>query len=256
MDHHAPRGCRLTAAAGMAEARAIPAEIFPPRVVDPDLVEAGRRLFAREARFVAGASTAVALPSDTLPEIAFAGRSNVGKSSLVNALTGRRTLARTSNTPGRTRQINFFDLDARLMLVDLPGYGYAEAPKIEVRRWTALLRRYLQTRTALRRVCLLVDSRHGIKETDDPLMRLLDASGVSYQIVLTKTDKVGSGELALIAERTAAELATHPAAHPEIHLTSAFERRGVAALRASLGSFALSADRGGAGATAIEYAPR
>lgn len=213
-------------------------EIFPPRAVDPDLVEVGRRLFSREARFTAGVSTAAALPGDTLPEIAFAGRSNVGKSSLINALTGRRALARTSNTPGRTRQINFFDLDTRLMLVDLPGYGYAAAPKIEVRRWTALLRRYLQTRTALRRVCLLIDSRHGIKDVDFPLMLMLDDAGVSYQIVLTKTDKVGAGELALIVERTAAELATHPAAHPEIHLTSALKQRGIAALRAMLGSFA------------------
>ena len=113
-------------------------------MIDPDLVEIGRRLFAREARFVAGAAESAALPRENLPEIAFAGRSNVGKSSLLNALTGRRTLARTSNTPGRTRQINFFDLDARLMLVDLPGYGYAEAPRTEVGRWTALLRRYLR----------------------------------------------------------------------------------------------------------------
>ena len=238
MDDHAPRGRRLTAANAMTE---VSAEIFPPRAVDPDLVEVGRRLFSREARFVAGASTAVALPDDTLPEIAFAGRSNVGKSSLVNALTGRRTLARTSNTPGRTRQINFFDLDARLMLVDLPGYGYAEAPKIEVRRWTALLRRYLQTRTALRRVCLLIDSRHGIKDADYPMMLMLDDAGVSYQIVLTKTDKLGAGELALIAERTRAEMAAHAAAHPEIHLTSALKRRGIGALRAMLGSFAVFA---------------
>ena len=214
-------------------------EIFPPRAVDPDFVEVGRRLFSCEARFLAGASTAAAFPRDTLPEIAFAGRSNVGKSSLVNALTGRRTLARTSNTPGRTRQINFFDLDERLRLVDLPGYGYAEAPKIEVRRWTALLRRYLQTRTALRRVCLLIDSRRGIKDIDFPLMLMLDDAGVSYQIVLTKIDKLAADELALIAERTRAEMAVHPAAHPEIHLTSALKRRGIAALRATLGSLAV-----------------
>ena len=219
----------------------VAAEIFPPRTLDPDLVEVGRRLFSREARFLAGASTAAAFPRDTLPEIAFAGRSNVGKSSLVNALTGRRTLARTSNTPGRTRQINFFDLDTRLMLVDLPGYGYAEAPKIEVRRWTALVRRYLETRTALRSVCLLIDSRHGIKDVDYPLMLMLDNAGVSYQIVLTKTDKLGAGELALIAERTRAEMAAHAAAHPEIHLTSALKRRGISELRATLGSFAVLA---------------
>jgi GTP-binding protein len=234
MGDHASPGCRLTLAAET------PTEIFPPRVVDPDLAEAGRRLFAREARFVAGASEASTLPRDALPEIAFAGRSNVGKSSLLNALTGRRTLARISNTPGRTRQINFFDLCGRMMLVDLPGYGYAEAPKTEIRRWTALLRAYLRSRSTLRRVCLLIDSRHGLKEIDLPLMEMLDTSGVSYQVVLTKTDKAGAGALALIAERTAAELATHTAAHPEIHLTSATKRHGIAALRATLGSLALA----------------
>ena len=238
MDDHAPRGCRLTAPDVAGDPAA---EIFPPRAIDPDLVEAGRRLFAREARFVAGAPTAAALTGGTLPEIAFAGRSNVGKSSLVNALTGRRTLARTSNTPGRTRQINFFSLDTRLMLVDLPGYGYAEASKIEVRRWSALLRSYLQTRAALRRVCLLIDSRHGIKEIDHPLMLMLDDAGVSYQIVLTKTDKLGANELALIAERTRAEMTARVAAHPELHLTSALKRQGIAALRATLASFAVSA---------------
>src|ERR1700746_1206157 len=203
-------------------------EIFPPRPIDPDLVEAGRRVFAREARFVAGANEAAALPCDNLPEIAFAGRSNVGKSSLLNALIGRRTLARTSKTPGRTRQINFFDLDSRLMLVDLPGYGHAEAPKVEIRRWTALLRRYLQTRTALRRVCLLIDSRHGIKDMDYPMMLMLDDVGVSYQIVLTKIDKLGAGELALTAERTRTEMVAHTAAPPQIHLPSALKRRGIA----------------------------
>ena len=125
------------------------------------------------------------------------------------------------------------------MLVDLPGYGYAEAPKIEVRRWTALLRHYLQTRTTLRRVCLLIDSRHGIKDTDYPLILMLDDAGVSYQIVLTKTDKLGAGELVLIAERTRSQVAAHAAAHPEIHLTSVLKRRGIAELRATLGSFAV-----------------
>jgi GTP-binding protein len=225
----------------MAVAGVSAAEIFPPRLTDPDLFQAGRLLFAHEARFVAGASALSGLPRETLPEIAFAGRSNVGKSSLINALTGRRMLARTSHTPGRTRQINFFDLDGRLMLVDLPGYGYAEASKTEVRRWTDLLRRYLQTRAALQRVCLLIDARHSIKELDRPMMHVLDDSGVSFQIVLTKTDKLGADELAHIAERVVGDLATHPAAHPEIHLTSALKRQGIAALRATLGSLALSA---------------
>jgi GTP-binding protein len=212
--------------------------IFPPRTVDPDLAEAGRRLFGREARFIAGASEFSALPADALPEIAFAGRSNVGKSSLVNALTGRRTLARTSNTPGRTRQINFFDLGGRLILVDLPGYGYADASKAAIKNWTGLVRRYLQDRAALRRVCLLIDSRHGIKEVDRPLMRMLDDSGVSYQVVLTKTDKATTGDLRRTLEEITAELATHVAAHPEVHLTSAVDRRGIAELHETLGEFA------------------
>ena len=217
-----------------------PADLFPPRPLDSDLIAAGRRLFALEARFVAGAAEPAALPPEILPEIAFAGRSNVGKSSLVNALTGRRVLARTSNTPGRTRQINFFDLGGALMLVDLPGYGYAEASKAAVKRWTGLVRRYLQTRAALRRVCLLIDARHGIKEVDRPLLDMLDRAGISYQIVLTKTDKLGPTVLVEAAERVAAELATHTAAHPEIQLTSAEERRGIAALRATLADLAIA----------------
>src|SRR6516164_130014 len=168
---------------GTDSAGKISGGIYPPRIIDPDLAEAGRRLCAREANFIAGASEPSALPQEGLPEIAFAGRSNVGKSSLVNALTGRRMLARTSNTPGRTRQINFFDLDGRLMLVDLPGYGYADASKTATRAWAGLVRHYLRTRAVLRRVCLLLDSRHGIKEVDRPVMGMLDAAGVSYQMV-------------------------------------------------------------------------
>lgn len=215
-----------------------PADLFPARATDPELVEIGRRLFAHQTRFIAGAAEPAALPPETLPEIAFAGRSNVGKSSLVNALTARRVLARISNTPGRTRQINFFDLGGALMLVDLPGYGYAEASKIAVKRWTGLVRRYLQSRAALRRVCLLIDSRHGIKDIDRSLLDMLDRAGVSYQIVLTKTDKLGPTALAETAARVAAELASHTAAHPELHLTSAEQRRGIAALRATLAGFA------------------
>jgi GTP-binding protein len=239
MGDHAPPWSRLT---GMEELReAIPAALFPPRIVDPDRLEGGRRLFAREARFIAGAAEASALPADRLPEIAFGGRSNVGKSSLINALTGRRVLARTSNTPGRTRQVNFFDLGGRLMLVDLPGYGYADAPKSAIKSWTALARGYLQSRAGLRRVCLLIDSRHGIKEVDLPLIGMLDDAGVSYQIVLTKTDKAGVGELASVLDSLVTELARHPAAYPEIHLTSAVKRSGIAELRASAADFALPA---------------
>ena len=253
MDDHAPRGRRLTGSPEecprIVSGRALRPSattffpIFPPRAADTGLVEAGRRLFAAEARFIAGAPSPSALPPEGLPEIAFVGRSNVGKSSLVNALTGRRTLARISNTPGRTRQINFFDLGGRLMLVDLPGYGYAEAPKSAVKSWTSLVRYYLQTRAALRRVCLLIDSRHGIKEVDRPLMRMLDDAGVSYQVVLTKADKVGKGELASVPDQIMAELAPHVAAHPEIHLTSALDRRGIAELRETLANFAFPVEQ-------------
>jgi GTP-binding protein len=242
MDDYAPRGRRLIPATAMA---VVSGEIFPPRALDRDLVEVGRRLCAREARFIAGASELSAFPAEGLPEIAFAGRSNVGKSSLVNALTGRRMLARTSNTPGRTRQINFFDLDGRLMLVDLPGYGYADASKAAIKSWTGLVRRYLLTRATLRRVCLLIDSRRGIKEVDRPLMRMLDESGVSYQIVLTKTDKAAAGELSEILEETAAEIAARVAAHPEVHLTSSVDRRGIPGLHETLAEFAASNEKSG-----------
>jgi GTP-binding protein len=213
-------------------------EIYPPREIEPELIEVGRLLFARECRFVAGAADPSALPSESLPEIAFVGRSNVGKSSLVNALTGRRMLARTSNTPGRTRQLNFFALDNRLMLVDLPGYGYAEASKSAIQAWTRLMQHYLRGRASLRRVYLLLDARHGIKEPDLPLMRLCDAAGLSYQAVLTKTDKVGPSALPAILDSVSTELARHSAAHPEIHLTSAEKGRGIPELRATLAGFA------------------
>jgi GTP-binding protein len=216
-------------------------DLYPPREIEPEALEAGRLLFARECRFVAGAADAAALPEESLPEVAFLGRSNVGKSSLVNALTGRRMLARTSQTPGRTRQLNFFALDGRLMLVDLPGYGYAEASKSAIAAWTRLVQHYLRGRSSLRRVSLLVDARHGIKEPDRPVMALCDAAGLSFQVVLTKVDKLGPAAQAAIAETVAAELARHPAAHPEIHLTSAEKHLGIAALRATLAGFA--ADR-------------
>jgi GTP-binding protein len=224
---------------GLSEALA--ADLYPPRDIEPDDIEAGRRLFARDCRFVAGAATEAALPPEGLPEIAFLGRSNVGKSSLINALTGRRVLARTSNTPGRTRQINFFALDDRLMIVDLPGYGYAAAAKTAVAAWTRLVQHYLRRRASLRRVCLLVDSRHGIKAPDRPVMALCDSAGLSFQVVLTKIDEIPPAARAATAEVVAAELARHPAAHPEIHLTSAAKRLGLAALRATTLGVALPA---------------
>ena len=236
MGDHAPGGCGLTKP--IVDAPIADIGLYPPRVLGLDEVEAGRKLFARECRFVAGAADEAALPPESLPEIAFVGRSNVGKSSLVNALTGRRMLARTSNTPGRTRQLNFFDLDGRLMLVDLPGYGYAAASKSAIEGWTRLTRNYLRGRSSLRRVCLLIDSRHGIKDPDRALMALCDAAGLSYQAVLTKIDKLGPADRATVAESAAAELARHTAAHPEVHLTSAENRLGIAALRATLTGFA------------------
>ena len=219
-----------------------PTDLFPAREIETELLEAGRLLFARDCRFIAGAGDAASLPEESASEIAFLGRSNVGKSSLVNALTGRRTLARTSNTPGRTRQINFFALDNRVMLVDLPGYGYAKASKSAVTAWTRLVQHYLRGRSSLRRVYLLIDSRHGIKEPDRPIMALCDASGLSFQVVLTKVDKLGAAGRTAIAKAVSAELARHSAAHPEIHLTSAEKGLGVAALRATIAAFAAGAE--------------
>jgi GTP-binding protein len=201
-------------------------------------LEAGRRLFARDCRFVAGADRIEALPPVGLPEIAFAGRSNVGKSSLVNALTGRRTLARVSHTPGRTQQLNFYELGRQLMLVDLPGFGFARVAKTKVRDWTGLIERYLRGRPSLRRVCLLIDARHGIMAVDRSFMKRLDAAAVSYQVVLTKADKVEPDALAARLVAVTAELAQHPAAHPEIIVTSAHAGDGIPALRAALAALA------------------
>lgn len=216
---------------------------LPPQPVDDlsdeEALERGRRLFAQESTFVAGAATIDALPQDSLPEIAFAGRSNVGKSSLLNAVTGRNTLARTSHTPGRTRQLNFFALGGRLMLVDMPGYGFAEASKSEIARWSELIRIYLKGRASLRRACVLIDARHGIKAVDRPLMTMLDEAAVSFQIVLTKADKVKPQELQARMTAIGAELATHVAAHPVILATSAHGGNGIPELRAALAALAV-----------------
>jgi GTP-binding protein len=213
--------------------------VYPPDAApDADEIEDGRRLFAHECSFIAGVAAIDGLPPDGLPEIAFAGRSNVGKSSLLNALTGRTSLARVSHTPGRTRQLNFFSLAGRLMLVDMPGYGYAEAAKSEIAAWTDLIKLYLRGRAGLRRACLLIDARHGIKPTDRPLMDMLDEAAVSFQIVLTKADKVRGGALEALLAAVAAELAGHVAAHPVIHVTSAHESLGIAELRGALAALA------------------
>ena len=230
MGDHAPRG------RGLAEKTPV---VYPPDLSpEPAEEEAGRLLFAKPCDFVAGAATPEAMPPPSLPEIAFAGRSNVGKSSLLNALTGRNSLARVSHTPGRTRQLNFFDLGHRLMLVDLPGYGYAEAPKHEVQRWTELTRLYLKGRASLRRALLLIDARHGIKPTDEPLMEMLDEAAVSFQIVLTKADKLAPKALSETLAKISAALSRHTAAHPAIHVTSAQEAMGIEALRGALAALA------------------
>jgi len=199
--------------------------------------EEARRLFAQECRFVFGAASLDRLPEPELVEVAFAGRSNVGKSSLINALTGRGALARASNTPGRTRQINFFRLDDALMLVDLPGYGYARAPKKEIAAWTKLVDAYLRGRTPLRRLMLLIDARHGLKDSDRDLMKMLDAAEVSYQGVLTKIDK--ADDLEAMKAEVSAELAKHVAAHPRLLATSAVSGAGLDETREEIASLAL-----------------
>jgi GTP-binding protein len=205
---------------------------------EAEVLEFGRWLFAQSCTFLISAAREEQLPDPGLPEVAFAGRSNVGKSSLVNALTGRKTLARTSNTPGRTRLVNLFDLGGRLVLVDLPGYGYARAAKSEIKQWTGLTRAYLKGRANLRRVCLLIDARHGLKPGDREVMKLLDEAAVSYQAVLTKADKTSGAGLEKMAAETAAELARHPAAHPRVLVTSARDGAGIAELRAALAALA------------------
>jgi GTP-binding protein len=203
------------------------------------VLEEGRLLFERECFFVAGATNEAALPALILPEIAFAGRSNVGKSSLINALTRQTKLARTSQNPGRTQQINFFELRDRLMLVDLPGYGFARASKTRVAEWTSLIHAFLRGRPNLRRVCILVDSRHGLKPNDEALMAELDEAAVVYQFVLTKIDKTSDEKRAVIINRIRNSFNRHPAAHPEIHQTSAENNSGIKELRASLATLAV-----------------
>ena len=206
---------------------------------DDEEIEAGRLLFAGPCDFIAAAQNLAALPPISLPEIAFAGRSNVGKSSLVNALTGRTTLARTSQTPGRTRQLIFFSLASRLQLVDLPGYGYAKASKTDIKAWTKLTRKFLVGRQSLQRMLLLIDSRRGIGQADKEMMKLMDDSAVSWAVVLTKVDKIKSEQLQKICDKTQQEISLHVAAYPHIWKTSSQTGAGIAELRAHLASLSL-----------------
>lgn len=207
-----------------------------PIAEEPDQItsERGRILFAGETEFLKGVVAMSGLPDPDRIEVCFAGRSNVGKSTLINALTGRKALARASNTPGRTQEVNFFTLADSHYLVDLPGYGYANAPLPVVEKWQALLQRYLSGRQNLRRAFVLVDTRHGIKAVDHEIMSLLDSSAVTFQVVMTKADKLRGTELETILNQVRGELKRHPAAFPELILTSSEKGDGIATLRATI----------------------
>jgi GTP-binding protein len=204
---------------------------FPVAEVTPEEAERGRVLFAGETEFVKGVVAMEGLPAADRLEVCFAGRSNVGKSSLINALTGRKGLARASNTPGRTQEINFFTCGDQSYLVDLPGYGFANAPVKVVEKWQRLLKSYLSGRQTLRRAFVLVDARHGVKKVDEEILDLLDKSAVTFQAVLTKTDKIKPAELEKVLDQVRAALSKHPAAYPEIVLTSSEKGEGIATLR-------------------------
>lgn len=202
-------------------------------------LEEGRKLFAGPCDFVLGVAWLEQLPESHLPEVAFAGRSNVGKSTLVNALTGRKTLAKTSNTPGRTQQLNYFNLGERLFMVDMPGYGYAKVSKSQVKEWNKLIRDYLRGRPSLRCVLVLIDARHGLKDNDTELMDMLDETAVPYRIVLTKTDKVKDQDLKKVSSAIQKKLADHAAAFPEISVTSSEKNFGIDELRAVVAGYAI-----------------
>ena len=210
---------------------------FPISDPSPEELAAGTALFRQETAFLKGVVAMDGLPPDDRPEICFAGRSNVGKSSLINALTGRRNLARASNTPGRTQEINFFTLDP-LYLVDLPGYGFANAPVDVVRGWQRLMKTYLSGRATLRRAFLLIDHRHGAKPVDEEIMTLLDSAAVPFQAVMTKADKVKQGDRDRTMDQLRGTLALHPAAYPEIVVTSSEKGDGIDTLRAVISTLA------------------
>ncbi len=201
----------------------------------PAQLKAADKLFAEECKFVLGVARLEQLPLSDLPEIAFAGRSNVGKSSLINAITGQKGLAKTSNTPGRTQQLNYFNLADKLHIVDLPGYGYAEAPESVVRQWQQVIFAYLQGRVNLKRVFVLIDARHGIKKSDREVMEMLDKAAVTYQLVLTKADKISAAALQKIKAELEAETAKHAAAFNRVLATSSEKKQGLSEVRAEIG---------------------
>jgi GTP-binding protein len=205
-------------------------------MTEPDLAEQARRLFAGRVDFLLSAPSLKFLPEPEAAEIAFAGRSNVGKSSLINAVTGRKSIARASVTPGRTQELNFFEVGTptQLRLVDMPGYGFAKAPLKVVENWKRLVRDYLRGRVVLKRALVLIDSRHGVKDVDREMMKMLDESAVGYRLVLTKADKIKASELEAVLIATQAEARKHSAAFPVVHVTSAEKGMGVAELRAAI----------------------
>lgn len=207
-----------------------------PEITAQEL-EAARKLFDGNCDFMLGVAGLAQLPESALPEVAFAGRSNVGKSSLLNALTNRKTLAKTSNTPGRTQQLNYFNLGEQLYIVDMPGYGYAKVSKTQRDTWTQLVYDYLRGRPTLRCVFILIDSRHGLKESDIFLMEMLDEAAVTYRIILTKTDKIKAPDLEKISEKTLEVVKKHAAAFPDVHATSSNKGRGLPELKAIIASY-------------------
>jgi GTP-binding protein len=211
-------------------------EVLPETDDGPDLTEAARKLFAGRVEFLKSAPSLQYLPDATVPELAFAGRSNVGKSSLLNALTGRKSIARASVTPGRTQELNFFEVGdpAVLRLVDMPGYGFAKAPKSVVKEWQRVVRDYLRGRAVLKRTLVLIDARHGPKDVDREMMAMLDEAAVGYRLVLTKADKIKASELAAALLATQTEARKHSAAFPVIHVTSAEKGMGISELRAAV----------------------
>ena len=209
-----------------------------PENFTAEQLEAGRKLLSGPCDFMLGVARLDQLPVSSLDEIAFAGRSNVGKSSLINALTGQKNLAKASNTPGRTQQLNYFNLGDKILMVDLPGYGFAQAPESMVKQWQNLIFTFLQGRVNLKRVFLLIDSRHGIKKVDEEIMKMLDTAAVTYQIVLTKTDKISAKALQKVIADTEEIIKKHGAAHIRLLATSSEKKKGLEELRAEIAELA------------------